>query len=95
MPKLQILNSESEINLLKELVRYTYIISQTAVDYQVSRVARYALEIARAVHNFYEKERVIDEKGKVIQSRLALMAATEKVLKQVFGLLGIAAPEKM
>ncbi|TSC89745.1 MAG: arginyl-tRNA synthetase [Parcubacteria group bacterium Gr01-1014_3] len=95
MAALADVSADSEVQLLQILGKYDYMIQQTASDYQVSRVARYALEIARAVHNFYEKERVIDEKGKVIQSRLALMAATEKVLKQVFGLLGISAPEKM
>ncbi len=89
------LKSESELNLLRELIKLPDVISQTAEDYQVNRLARYAMEFAKAVHNFYEKERVINEKGEVSEPRLALVAATREVLAKLFKILGIEAPEKM
>lgn len=92
---LEKLNSESELNLLKELVKLPYMIAQTAEDYQVNRLARYSLEIARALNNFYEKERVIDEDGKVVEPRLALVSATKDILEKVFEILGIDKPKKM
>lgn len=89
------LESESELNLIRELVKLPDVILQTAEDYQVSRLTRYAMELARAVHNFYEKERVIDENGKVSEPRLALVLATREILARLFKILGIDAPEKM
>ena len=101
--KFKNLNTESEMTLVRELMKLPDIILQTAEDYQVSRLARYAMELARAFHNFYEKERVIPadaeamagEGRKIMESRLALVAATREILGRVFDLLGIDKPKKM
>ena len=53
------LKSDSEIRLMQDLVKFPDIVAQTAKDYQVHRLTTYALELARALHNFYERERVI------------------------------------
>lgn len=98
-----LLKSESELNLLRELVKLPDVILQTAEDYQVSRLTRYAIELAKAVHNFYEKERVIPADAKamagegreIMNARLALVAATREILAKLFKILGIDAPEKM
>lgn len=87
--------TKSELNLMRELVKLPDVILQTSEDYQVSRLARYAMEIAKAVHNFYEKERVIGEDKELMNARLALVAATREILGELFKVLGIAAPEKM
>ncbi len=89
------LKNESETNLLSGLVKLPYMIRQTAEDYNVSRLARYAMELARAFHNFYEKERVIDEKGKIDEGRLALVAAVKNIFERLFKILGIDTPKKM
>ena len=73
--KLQKLQSESELSLLNELIKFPYMMRQTSEDYQVNRLARYAAEIARALHNFYEKERVIGEQKEI-------MEALEKYMKE-------------
>lgn len=93
--KLQNLNTEAEINLVRNLVKLPDVISQTAEDYNVSRLVRYVIAIARTFHNFYEKERVISESGEVVPERLALVAATKNILERLFKLLGIVAPAKM
>jgi len=93
--KLQKLQSESELSLLNELIKFPYMMRQTSEDYQVNRLARYAAEIARALHNFYEKERVIGEQKEIMEARLALVAATKIILEKLFKILGISAPEKM
>jgi arginyl-tRNA synthetase len=93
---LDLLNSDSEIKLMLELVKLPDVIAQTAKDYQVHRLTKYATDIAKALHNFYEKERVIGiENVKLGQARLALVAATKVVLENIFDILGISKPEKM
>jgi arginyl-tRNA synthetase len=87
--------TESELNLVRELIKLPDVVMQTAEDCQVSRLARYAMEVARAVHNFYEKERVIDKSGGVSEPRLALVSAAKNILERLFKILGIAAPDKM
>jgi arginyl-tRNA synthetase len=58
-------------------------------------LTRYAIELARSFHDFYEKERVIGEAEPVFAARLALVRAAAQVFRNLFGLLGISAPEKM
>ncbi|MBI2024965.1 MAG: arginine--tRNA ligase [Candidatus Harrisonbacteria bacterium] len=89
------LESASELALLRELVKWPDVVRQTAEDYQVHRLTRYASEIARAFHNFYEKERVIDEKGSIDEGKLALVLAARQILEKVFDTLGISKLEKM
>ena len=90
------LNHSSELALIKQLIRLPEIIVDTAVDYQVHRLPQYALDLVRSFHKFYEDCRVIDETNKdLTAARLALCAATKIVLKNVFDLMGISAPEKM
>ncbi len=56
---------------------------------------RYALELAREFHNFYEKERVITEDKNLTSARLGLVTATKIVLANALNLMGIKAPDKM
>lgn len=93
--KFDSLNTVSDMNLMNKLIRFPEIISETAADYMVHRLTRYAIDLARSFHDFYEKERVIGEAEPVFAARLALVRAAAQVFKNLFGLLGISAPEKM
>lgn len=86
---------KEEIELVKKLIQFPEIVEDTAEDYQVIRLTRYAVDLARIFHNFYEKHRVIGKDKKTTQSRLKLVYAAQIVLKLVLGLLGISAPTKM
>ncbi|MEK9194662.1 MAG: DALR anticodon-binding domain-containing protein, partial [Patescibacteria group bacterium] len=93
---LSALNTPEDIILMRSLVRLPEVLEDTAKDYQVHRLTRYAMDLARAFHNFYEKERIIGEENKnLAKARLLLVSATETVLKNLFGILGISAPKRM
>ncbi|MBI3046153.1 MAG: arginine--tRNA ligase [Candidatus Harrisonbacteria bacterium] len=93
---LRLLKSDSEVKLMLELVKLPDVLAQTAEDYQVHRLTRYATELAKAFHNFYEKERVIGFGDKNLeQSRLALVSATKIILENLFDILGISKLKKM
>lgn len=94
-PKLEKLTAESEMNLMKELAKFPDVILQTAKDYQMSRLARYSLDVARALNNFYEKEHVLVSDRGLLGARLALVKATRIVLENALGLLGVSIPAKM
>lgn len=112
------LSSESSLALMRELIKFSDVVRQTAEDYQVNRLTRYVSEVARALHHFYEKERVLparnaspasnagssagwhsdaggDAEGEQRAALLGLVAAAKAILKKLFDLIGIEAPEKM
>ena len=79
-----------------ELAKLPDVLAQTAEDYQVHRLTKYAGDIAKALHNFYEKEHVLNLESKDLESaRLALVFATKIVLENLFDILGISKPVKM
>ncbi|MDP3729316.1 MAG: arginine--tRNA ligase [bacterium] len=92
---LSVLQSSAEIRLMQELSKFPDIVAQTAKDYQVHRLTTYALELGRALHNFYEKERVVGVGGKQESARVSLVSATKIVFENLFNLLGISKPSKM
>lgn len=89
------LKTEDELNLIRKLVELPEILSDISKNYEVHRLPRYALELAREFHNFYEKERVITEDKKLTSARLALVMATKIVLANALNIMGIGTPEKM
>ncbi len=89
------LNSAEEIILIKKLIQFPEIVADTAEDYQVHRLPRYAHELARIFHNFYEKQRVITDDEILTAARLKLVLASQIVLKNLLKLMGIDAPDKM
>ena len=93
---LKLLNQEIELRLIKQLIRFPEIIEDIAKDYQAHRLPHYTLDLVKAFHKFYEECRVINEKNPALtEARLALVRATQIVLKNSLDLMGISAPEKM
>ena len=92
---IKLLQTRNELNLIRKLIEYPEILSDIAKTYEVHRLPRYALELAREFHNFYEKERVITEDEKLTSARLALVEATKIVLANALNLMGIKSPDKM
>lgn len=92
---LKLLNHESELNLIKQLLRLPEVVEDTAKDYQAQRLPQYALDLAASFHQFYRDCHVVLEDKKLSQARLALVQASRIVLKNALDLLGIPAPEKM
>lgn len=90
-----LLDTKQDKKLIFELTRFPEIVADIAGDYQVSRLARYATELAKAFHDFYEKERIVGEKEDIALARLRMVQATKIVFENTFGLLGIDRPKKM
>jgi arginyl-tRNA synthetase len=90
-----LLKTEEDKMLILRLIEFPEVIEDIAMDYQVSRLARYALELAKAFHNFYEKERVIGEKPELALARFQLNRAAKIVLENTLSLLGVARPRRM
>ncbi|MGA2418112.1 MAG: arginine--tRNA ligase [Candidatus Staskawiczbacteria bacterium] len=92
---LELLKEPSELDLIKQLIRFPEIIKDTAEDYQLQRFPQYALELAESFHKFYENCKVISEDKKLTEARLSLILATKIVLKNTLELMGISTPDRM
>ncbi len=92
---LKLLKHSSELNLIKQLIRFPEVIEDTSQDYQVQRLPQYAGDLATAFHQFYRDCQVLSENKEVFQARLDLILTSKIVLKNILGLMGISAPEKM
>lgn len=92
---LKFLNTAEDLNLIRMLGRFPEIAAETAVRREPQILARYALDLAAVFHNFYEKERVINEDKDLMSSRLFLVKVSQIVFQNLFGILGISQPKKM
>jgi len=93
--KLKLLNHPSELELIKQLIRFPEIIEDTAKDYRVQRLPQYAMDLAAVFHQFYRDCKVLTDDKNLIKTRLALVSAAKIVLENVLSLMGVSAPEKM
>jgi len=91
----KLLKHPSELELIKQLIRFPEIIEDATKDYQVQRIPRYALDLATAFHQFYRDCRVLAENSSLTKARLGLILATKIIIKNTLNLMGISAPEKM
>ena len=89
------LSSEFELDLIRKLGDYPAEISTAARDRAPHRIARYAHELAGLFHSFYNGCRVLGVEPELTTARLALVTATQRVLRHCLGILGVDAPEKM
>jgi arginyl-tRNA synthetase len=93
---LQLLKSDSEMDLIKILSKLDLVIEEAAVSLSPKLLARYAHELATTFNFYYETVPILKEKNKdIMLSRLTLVKAFGIVLKKVLDLLGIAALCKM
>jgi len=91
----KLLKHPSELELIKQLIRFPEVIEDTARDYQIQRIPKYAVDLATVFNQFYRDCRVLDEKESLKKARLSLVLVAKQVLKNTLDLMGISAPEKM
>lgn len=92
---LSLLKEQIEIEILKKLKTFPFVVEQAARNLEVSKIAHYTLDLAGSFHSYYQKFRVIDENFELSCSRLVLVKALLTVLEVSLELLNISKPEKM
>ncbi len=91
-----LLRHEAELTLLRKMLLLPELVESIAQNHEPHHLPHYALELATAFHDFYEKCRVLDEaEPDMTRARLRLIAAAKIVLASALGLMGMSAPEKM
>ena len=90
------LKEQSEMALLKHLADFSKNINDAAKEKAPYKIANYIHALAELVHVFYSECRVIDKENLDISgSRLALVKASQIVLKNALSLIGVSAPIHM
>ena len=91
----ELLSNNSEIDLLKKLDQFPMIMDTALELLEPQGIANYLQSLASAFHKFYVDCRVITKDKKISQARLALISATQVVLRNGLNILGITAPKRM
>ena len=89
------LKQPEEQELIKALADFPQVVAGAAAALEPHRITNYLTETARLAHLWYHKHHVLGEPEPVMNARLALARATQIVLRNALGILGINAPERM
>jgi len=90
------LNTEYEINLIKQIGMFEIFVSDAAKNYSPKVIARYCYGLAVAFSSFYEHVKVLKaETSELVNARLCLVLSFKLTLEKALDLLGIIAPERM
>ena len=90
-----LLVAPGEIGLIKMLLRFPETVDDALERRAPHLLTVYALELAGVFHTFYRDHRVVGDDPALSRARLRLVEATQVVLRQVLGLLGVSAPDQM
>lgn len=93
--ELSLLSHSSEIKLIKTMLKFPDTIANAARLREPHHVITYLNELASAFTSFYHDCRILGEEEKLAQARMELAKATQQVLRNGLGILGITAPEQM
>jgi len=89
------LDTEHEQILLTELAKYPELVDTAAIHLEPHLLAIGLRELANAFHTYYNSYQFLVDDAPLRNARLALVVATQQVLKNGLDLLGLGAPEKM
>jgi len=89
------LPAPEDTELLKKLTAFPEVTARAAREREPHRITGYLEELARLAHGWYHKCRVLGEAPNVEAARLTLARATQIVLANGLGVLGLTAPERM
>jgi arginyl-tRNA synthetase len=93
--KVMVLDEPAEQALALLLTRFGDVVDEVAETLQPHKLCAYLYDLSGALSIFYEQCPVLKAEGVVRESRLAMCAATKRVLATGLTLLGIEALERM
>lgn len=92
---LENLTHDTEINLIKEIIQFPYVVATCADTCEPHRLATYLRGVAEAFTQFYHACRILGEDVSFTRARMVLACATRITLRNGLTILGISAPEQM
>ena len=92
---LSLLDSTHEAALMQRLSEFPEVVSNAATELAPHMIATYLKDCASDLHSYYNETKFLVDDVPTKMARLALIAATQQVLKNGLDLLGVSAPQKM
>ncbi len=92
---LTMLKEDAETELIEKIISYPNEIYLSSLSMEPSKLTRYVMDLSALFHSFYNSCRVKCDDEALMQARLLLCHTTKNVIKNVFSILKIDAPEKM
>jgi arginyl-tRNA synthetase len=92
---LNLLTEKHELSLMRELSRYPEVIEASARTRSPHSLAHYLHAAATEFHAYYNAHQFLVDNENLRNARLNLILATQYVLRDGLGLLGISSPEEM
>ena len=89
------LNTPQEAVLMQKLSEFPEVVKNAADDLAPHMIANYLKECASELHSYYNDTKFLVDDVPTKLARLALISATQQVLKNGLNLLGVSAPTKM
>ncbi len=89
------LNSAHDAALMQRLSEFPEVVENSATDLAPHTIANYLKDLASDLHSFYNEHKILVEDETTKLARLALVSATQQVLRNGLKLLGVSAPNKM
>jgi len=90
------LNTEFEINLIKQIGLFEVSVNDAAKNYSPKVIAKYCYDLAVAFSSFYEHVNVLKaDIPELINARLCLVLSFKLTLEKALDLIGIIAPQRM
>ena len=92
---LSLLTEEIEKDILRELSRFRSVLESSAIQYEPHQLAYYLRDLSNHFHSYYNACKFIVDDKNLTLARLALINATQQILKNGLSILGVGAPESM
>ena len=89
------LSSAHDAALMQRLSEFPEVVENAAYDLAPHTIANYLKDLASDLHSFYNEHKILVDDEITKFARLALISATQQVLKNGLHLLGVSAPNKM
>ena len=89
------LNMPNEAKLMQRLSEFSEVVSNAGTELAPHTIANYLKDCAADLHSYYNDTKFLVDDLPTKLARLALIAATQQVLKNGLNLLGVSAPLKM
>ncbi len=90
-----LLTHEAELALIRKMLRLPELVESIARSLEPHQLPYYAVDLATAFHDFYEKCRVLTDDEALSKARLKLVSAVKITLARTLDLMGMSAPERM
>ena len=82
-------------NIINCLLQYQSYVEMCATKRVPHKMCQYILMLAKALHTFYNDEKIITDDNELLNEKLTLLDAVRVVLKDALSLIGVNAMEKM